>query len=43
MMGTDSNTILRADSFHPPWLIENIPFGQFQRLKLICDSEDVFE
>ena len=32
---TDLNTILRADSFHPPCLIDNIPFGRFQRLKRI--------
>ena len=24
--------ILRVDSFHPPSLIDDIPFGQFQRL-----------
>lgn len=40
---TDRNTILRADSFHPSCLIDNIPFGQFQRLKRICDSEEDFE
>ncbi len=40
---TDRNTILRANSFHPPWLIENIPHGQFQRLKRICDREDDYE
>ena len=37
------STMLRVDSFHPPWLIENIPFGQFQRLKRICDSEADFK
>ncbi len=40
---TDRNTILRANSFHPPWLIENIPHGQFQRLKRTCDREDDYE
>lgn len=40
---TSRNTILRADSFHPPHLIENIPFGQFQRLRRICDDEAEFE
>ena len=40
---TDRNTILRADSFHPPSLINNIPFGQFQRLRRICDKQDDFE
>ena len=40
---TDRNTILRADSYHPSWLVENIPFGQFQRIKRICDSEEGFE
>ena len=32
---TDRNTILHANSFHPPHLIKNIPFGQFQRLRRI--------
>ena len=40
---TDRNTILRADSFHPPSLINNIPFGQFQRLRRICDREEDFD
>lgn len=40
---TSKNTILRADSFHPPHLIENIPFGQFQRLRRICDDNADFE
>lgn len=40
---SDRNTILRADSFHPQTLISNIPVGQFQRLKRICDSENSFE
>lgn len=40
---TDRNTVLHANSFHPPWLIENIPYGQIQRLKRICDSEDDFQ
>lgn len=40
---TDRNTILRPDSFHPSWLKNNIPFGQFQRLKRICDTEEEFE
>lgn len=39
---TDRNTILRADSFHPLWMTENINFGQFQRLKRICDKEEDF-
>lgn len=39
---TDRNTILRADSFHPPHLIENIPLGQFQRLRRICDQQTDF-
>ena len=39
---TDRNTILRADSFHPRALISNIPLGQFQRLKRICDTEEAF-
>ena len=40
---TDRNTLLRADSFHPPSLKKNIPYGQFQRLKRICDQESDFE
>ena len=40
---TDRNTILKADSFHPPWLLENIPYGQFQRLRRICDTDSSFE
>ncbi|XP_048085618.1 uncharacterized protein LOC125284521 isoform X2 [Alosa alosa] len=40
---TDRNTILRADSFHPANLISNIPYGQFQRLRRICDSDNDFE
>ena len=38
---TDRNTVLRADvSFHSPQLINNIPYGQFLRLKMICDRRD---
>ena len=40
---SDRNTILRADSFHPSHLISNIPMGQFQRLRRICDSDNDFE
>lgn len=39
---TDRNTVLHADSFHPPWLIENIPYGQIQRLRRICNSDKDF-
>ena len=39
---TSRNTLLRADSFHPSYLINNIPFGQFQRLRRLCDEEDDF-
>lgn len=39
---TDRNTILRADSFNPSWLTD-IPFGQFQRLKQICEKEEDFD
>ena len=35
--------LLRADSFHPSYLINNIPFGQFQRLRHICDDDVVFD
>lgn len=40
---TDRNTILHADSFHPNSLITNIPYGQFQRIRRICDSEIDFD
>ena len=40
---TDRNTILRADSHHAPWLLKNIPYGQFQRLRRICDDDTHFE
>lgn len=40
---TDKNTVLKADSFHPKWLKDNIPFGQFQRLRRICDTDSEFE
>lgn len=36
---TSRNTVLRADSFHPPQLIKNIPYGQFQCVRRICDRE----
>lgn len=39
---TSRNTLLRADSFHPRYLVNNIPFGQFQRLRRICDTDRVF-
>jgi len=39
---TDHNTLLHANSYHPPWLIDNIPFGQIQRLRRICDSDQDF-
>lgn len=39
---TDQNTVLHADSFHPPWLIKNILYGQTQRLRCICDSDQDF-
>lgn len=40
---TGRNTILRAASFHPLWMAEYIPFGEFQRLKRICDKEEDFD
>lgn len=40
---TDRNTLLHAESFHPKNLIDNIPFGQYQRLRRICDSETDFD
>lgn len=39
---TSRNTILRADSFHPQHLKRNIPYGQFQRLRRICDRDEDF-
>lgn len=41
--GTDRNTLLRADSFHLRSLKDNIPFGQFQRLRRICNNDSDFE
>lgn len=38
---TDRNTLLRAHSFHPPALKQNIPFAQFQRLKRIFDVAEI--
>ena len=40
---THQNTILHAKSFHPDPLIRNIPYGQFQRLRRICDDENDFK
>lgn len=40
---TDRNTILHARSFHPKWLKENVPYGQFQRVRRICDLDNSFE
>ncbi len=40
---TDRNTILHGESFHPPCLMKNIPYGQFQRLRWICDSDKDFK
>ena len=34
-----TNTLLHAKRFHPPTLTKNIPFGQFQRLRRICDYD----
>ncbi len=36
------NTLLRADSHHPKQLINNIPIGQFLRLKRKCSTDDEF-
>lgn len=40
---TSRNTILRADSFHPQHLKRNIPYGQFQRLRRICNCDVDFD
>ena len=37
---THKNTLLHANSFHPSGLKNNIPYGQFQRLRRICDVDD---
>lgn len=39
---TDRNTILHYQSYHPQHLKDNIPYGQFQRLKRICDQDEDF-
>ncbi len=36
---TDSNTILHTNSFHPPRLSKNIPYGQLLHLRHICDQD----
>lgn len=40
---TDKNTVLKADSFHPHQLKKNIPFGQYQRIRRICNKDEEFE
>lgn len=40
---TDRNSILHYHSFHPQHLKDNIPYGQFQRLRRICDQETEFK
>ena len=35
---TDRNAYLHYQSYHPPKQIENIPYGQFLRVKKICSS-----
>lgn len=40
---TDRNTILHGRSFHPKWLKDNVPCGQFQRIRRICDQDQDFE
>ncbi len=40
---TDCNSLLHYGSFHPFHLKNNIPFGQFQRLRRICDLDSDFQ
>ena len=40
---TDRNTILHANSHHPRRMVDNIPYGQFLRLKHICSESADFQ
>lgn len=40
---TDRNSLLHYHSFHPPHQKKNIPYGQFQRVRRIFDSDPDFE
>ena len=40
---TDRNGLLHAQSHHPKHLVENIPYGQFLRLKRICNNAYDYE
>ncbi|XP_014670741.1 PREDICTED: uncharacterized protein LOC106811578 [Priapulus caudatus] len=40
---TDCHPYLRTDSAHPKALIDNIPYGQFFRLKRICSNKVRFD
>ncbi|XP_056392722.1 uncharacterized protein LOC130285388 [Hyla sarda] len=37
------NTILKADSCHPHHVVNNIPYGEWVRLKRNCSEESTFE
>ena len=37
---TDRNAFLHHDSYHPPNLLKNIPYGQFLRAKKICSQPE---
>ncbi|KAJ1211274.1 hypothetical protein NDU88_006635 [Pleurodeles waltl] len=40
---TDRNSLRRYDSYHPKALRDNLPFGQFLRLRRNCSSVHLFE
>ncbi|XP_069465004.1 uncharacterized protein [Ambystoma mexicanum] len=40
---TDKNTLLLFDSFHPQSLRQNLPFGQFLRVRRNCTHKEEFE
>ena len=40
---TDSNTLLKADSYHPLHLKNSLPFSQLCRVKRICTRENDFD
>lgn len=38
-----ANTMLHADSFHPPSLKDSIPYGQYLSLQRNCSNEVLFK
>lgn len=40
---TAGNTLLRADSAHPKYTIQGVPYGQFLRLRCLCSTPKSFQ